>query len=239
MAWTPTARLKTYALGTVVLPDDLNDLQDEIVHGYIGTNSYRGFVLDGTGGAVVAAAVRTVEATGGALVLLSVSGVSVTSGGLTVVAGGLTTNEAAARHANAVLQLGATAGHTQPLGGPGAATISTSAQDVFWIAGASGQVVAVEIPLKVGDRIKSLTMYGRSTAAFGWELRLWRVASNPYSTTQVGGTQTSPAGAGPSSVSLAALTETIVAGTRFYATWTSLATLQELFLLEVTYDRIA
>ena len=84
----PASRIVAVASGTVMDPDGwFNTMQDGVIGLCVGTNSFKGLILDGTGGAVVAATARQLEATGGALLLRSSSGTQILGGSLTVPAG--------------------------------------------------------------------------------------------------------------------------------------------------------
>jgi hypothetical protein len=83
----PLTRNRTYSDGMMVESQDLNDLQDDIVGVYTGTESVKSLTVDGVGGASVVAAPGEVSATGP-----GVFGGDLTSGGkLTLATAGLGT----------------------------------------------------------------------------------------------------------------------------------------------------
>lgn len=108
-------------------------------------------------------------------------------------------------------------------------------------ASASDRVL-FPLDLLVGDRIKSVKIYGRTGGASAqFAGKVWKRAMTSAAASQLGTTQTtSNGGTADDSVTISGLTETVVAGTQYFAEFqTSGITVANrmCYGLELTYDR--
>jgi len=109
---------------------------------------------------------------------------------------------------------------------------------------ATGDVLRLPIPLVVGDRIRSLTAFVRSTTGTGPNVKLFKQLMFAAGTgtaatgtvTQVGSTATATAAATHQDLTISGLTETITARYQYFLKVTAGAGAQLFFGAEITYD---
>lgn len=107
---------------------------------------------------------------------------------------------------------------------------------------AATSVVVVPLPVSVGDRITGGSLYGASANAAGNDKYTFQLFKKPMTSgaeTQLGTTQTAGVN-GDISLPISGLTETVVAGTQYYAVFAGNgvgAGTRTLYGVEVTFDR--
>lgn len=160
--------------------------------------------------------------------------------------GGKTVATIDGKHGERTLSVGAEMGQTTTSSTTTSAAFSDTDTTSFY-ASRSGSAVSctLPVPLLIGDRIKSVKMYGRQDNAVAWTMKLYKndMLADPATWTQVGSTQTASTGADASiQVTLSGLTETLVTGTRYYVRWNADAdaapTRATVYGIEITYDRV-
>ncbi len=145
-------------------------------------------------------------------------------------------------HGDRVLMIQAAAGECGTSGG---CVFDDAAGRMRWTSsgasGGTGDQVIFSLPLRVGDRIKSCKAYGRTFDGNNrWSLALFKVAMASNTHTQLGSTQTTTASAADDDdVTVGSLTETVAAGTTYYARWSTSGTgtdERRCYGLELTFD---
>lgn len=119
-----------------------------------------------------------------------------------------------------------------------------SKTDIAWFSAsgtAGGDKAFIPLDLHVGERIKSVKMYGATGGTTsGWTLKVWKKSMTVAAASQLGTTQsTSGAGAGDDNLSVTGLTEVVAAGTQYYAEWSTSGTgtsTRRCYGVELTYD---
>ena len=111
-----------------------------------------------------------------------------------------------------------------------------------WAQGGSGDYVECPIPLRIGDRIKSVRAFVRdTTAAHTLSLKV-RKSTNTNNNSQLGSTATSAGNGADQTLEVASLTETLATGELVHALIRNddgTTTTHKIYGVEVTYDRPA
>jgi hypothetical protein len=120
----------------------------------------------------------------------------------------------------------------------GAATLNASYQydGDYWGAAQQESRVTIPVPLRVGDRIKTVKYWGRAGSSSAWLASLFRNAFAAGTSTALA-EKTSGTSASIEGITSDPLTETVQAGTRYTIVWTGGASGHRFYGAEITYDR--